>query len=106
MGLIKLVFCAAMLITVSAEALEDPTRPPSFQVQAAAQPVGRSFSLDSIMIGPDRRMAVIDGIARREGEFFDGTQLLRIFPDKVELKRQGQRQTLNWPQPPAVRSPR
>lgn len=95
-----------VLVMAPVYALEDPTRPFSFQAQIAAQPAGKEFSLDSIMIGRDRRVAVIDGVARQEGDIFGGTHVLRIFPDKVELKEQGQTQTLNWTKPPAVRSPR
>ncbi len=96
--------CMTVLVIAPVYALDDPTRPASYQAQAAAQPAGKDFSLDSIMIGPDRRVAVIDGIARREGDSFNGTRLLRVYPDRVELREQGGTQTLNWPKQPAVRS--
>lgn len=102
----RVLCCMVVWVMAPAYALEDPTRPLSLQAQIAAQPVGKEFSLDSIMIGHDRRVAVIDGIARQEGDTFEGTRLLRIFPDKVELKEQGRTQTLEWTKPPAVRSPR
>lgn len=93
----------AILITPVAQALEDPTRPPDFRVAPPAAREVREYSLDSIVVGPDRRVAVIDGVARTEGERFSGKTLVRIYPDRVTLKEQGRTRILRWKMPPSVR---
>lgn len=101
---IRLVLgCVVTLVTLPVLALDDPTRPANFQAAPVATTEARAFSLDSIVIGPGKRVAVIDGIARQEGESFNGARLLRVYPDRVELKDQGRTQTLNWTMPPKVR---
>ncbi|WP_242634422.1 hypothetical protein [Marinobacter salicampi] len=94
----------ALALATPTIALEDPTRPPDFSpgVAVAAVPA-RTHSLDSIMIGPERRVAVVDGIARTEGERFDGLTLLKIHPGRVELSDRDQTRTLHWKTPPQVR---
>ncbi len=93
-----------LLVPPSAWALEDPTRPPEFRnggpAPAAKQ---RSYDLASIVIGPDRRVAVIDGVARQEGERFDGARVRRIHPDRVELLDAGQIRILKLQALPRVR---
>lgn len=93
----------ALMATSQAQALEDPTRPPDFRAAPSATAEIKQYSLDSIVIGPDRRVAVIDGTARREGEQFNGKTLVRIYPDRVKLREQGQIRVLHWKMPPAVR---
>ncbi|HET8705627.1 MAG TPA: hypothetical protein VFM46_04915 [Pseudomonadales bacterium] len=77
----------------------DPTQPP-IELKAAsatvAQPTRKSnlpvqpeFSLQSIMIGPSRKFAIINGIALAEGETIKGATVSRIEPNQVELGRKG-----------------
>lgn len=95
------------LMPAVADALQDPTRPNGFRAPQAqpVQPVQqRSFDLASIIIGTDRKIAVIDGQARQEGQNFDGVRLRRIYPDRVELVDQGRVRILRLDTLPQVRS--
>ncbi|TGN38608.1 hypothetical protein E5Q11_15410 [Marinobacter confluentis] len=93
-----------MLLGADVHALQDPTRPNGFRVPQAEPAQQRSFDLASIIIGTDRRIAVIDGQARREGQTFDGVRLRRIHPDRVELVDQGRVRILRLDTLPQVRS--
>ena len=95
-----------MLVLCSghAVALEDPTRPNGFAASAPQSEPAREFSLASIFIGNDRRLAVIDGEARREGQAFEGVRIRRIYPDRVELVDQGRVRVLRLEPLPQVRS--
>ena len=86
-------------------ALEDPTRPPGQQVSAPAPSVApRQFALTSIVYGPERRVAVIDGVPRSEGDTFDGVRLRRVYPGRVELVVQGQVRELRLAALPTIRT--
>lgn len=82
--------------------LPDPTRPPaSLSAPAsAAGPVGVTSAgpqLQSILISlraGGRRVAVIDGKTRRQGERIDGFVLEAIHPGEVVLRRGKQKQVL------------
>lgn len=96
----------AMLALASSNvlALQDPTRPSGFGATPQAQAPQKEFTLASIFIGNDRRVAVIDGVARREGQTFDGFRVKRIHPDRVELVDQGRVRVLRLEPLPQVRS--
>ena len=102
-GWMPVVF-VLMLLPVQAQALQDPTRPNGFRAPAAEPTKQRSFDLASIIIGADRKIAVIDGQARREGQTFEGVRLRRIYPDRVELVDQGRVRVLRLDTLPQVRS--
>lgn len=93
-----------VLLPLAAHALPDPTRPNGFQAPQAEASPQRAFGLASIIIGADRKVAVINGRARREGQTFQGVRLRRIFPDRVELVDQGQVRVLKLDTLPQVRS--
>jgi MSHA biogenesis protein MshK len=93
-----------VLFPMQAQALQDPTRPNGFRAPAVEQAQQRSFDLASIIIGADRKIAVIDGQARREGQNFNGVRLRRIYPDRVELVDQGRVRILRLDTLPQVRS--
>jgi MSHA biogenesis protein MshK len=88
----------------NALALQDPTRPDGFGATQQAQVPQKDFTLASIFIGNDRRVAVIDGVARREGQAFEGVRIKRIHPDRVELVDQGRVRVLRLEPLPQVRS--
>ncbi|MCK7544279.1 general secretion pathway protein GspB [Marinobacter bryozoorum] len=101
-----LIALVIMVAGQQAMALEDPTRPQGQQsapVEAAQQ---RAFGLGSIVYGPGRRVAIIDGVPRREGETFDGVRLRRIHPGRIELVVNGQVQQVHLAAPPAIRTSR
>lgn len=101
----RLLLIIMLALTASnALALKDPTRPNGFGAARQAQVPQKEFSLASIFIGNDRRVAVIDGVARQEGQAFDGVRLQRIHPDRVELVDQGSVRVLRFEPLPQVRS--
>jgi MSHA biogenesis protein MshK len=89
----------------AAETLPDPTRPPAFLFvpadgeTAASESARGGLVLQSVLIGPDRRTAIIGGrhldVGDRVGEFTlvkvdatqvllkgpEGSRTLRLFPD-------------------------
>lgn len=95
-----------VIITGPAGALQDPTRPPGQQETPAQVDEQRTFGLSSIMYGPERRVAIIDGVPRREGDTFDGVRLRRIHPGRIELVVNGQVREVHLAAPPAIRTPR
>ncbi|SOB76724.1 MSHA biogenesis protein MshK [Marinobacter sp. LV10R510-11A] len=88
----------------NALALQDPTRPDGFGATQQAQVPQKEFTLASIFIGNDRRVAVIDGVARQEGQAFEGVRIKRIHPGRVELVDQGRVRVLRLEPLPQVRS--
>jgi hypothetical protein len=81
---------------LAAESLPDPTRPP---VEAGVespgtQAVASGPVLQSVMIRPGRRTAVISGQLLAEGERFGDARLVRISEGEVVLAGPEGRQTL------------
>lgn len=72
--------------------LGDPTRPTGLNAptaqRAAAQP---GWVLQSILVAPDRRVAVINGRSVRVGETVDGARVVGIDADRATLDAQGRR---------------
>lgn len=82
----------ALLAAIPAVAgeVKDPTRPPSLTpavAPAAAPSATRPWRLSSVLISPDRRVAVIDGNVLRLGERIDGAELVEIQSHAVKLRR-------------------
>lgn len=97
--------CSLLLLTASASALEDPTRPPGASDAAMGKSTpSRQFTLSSVMIGPERRAAVIDGEPRGVGDVFEGVRVRAIGPDGVELVENGEIRVLRLEALPGVRS--
>lgn len=101
---IGLVLAVLLPFSGPASALEDPTRPNGFRAPTVKTAPQKSYSLASIIIGADRKIAVIDGEARREGQTFNGVRVRRIYPDRVELVDQGRVRILRLDTLPQVRS--
>lgn len=74
---------------VDAASLPDPTRPPQrFIAPAASSPVVTdSWQLGSILIAPQRRVAVINGRPLSVGDKVGGAKVVAIEPGQVRLKR-------------------
>jgi MSHA biogenesis protein MshK len=91
---------------VSAQALQDPTRPPANLIArqpgdaaagAAAAPVKAAPRLQSVLIARQpggRHVAVIDGETLRLGDSYKGARVTRIEQNEVELSRGKTRQVL------------
>lgn len=101
-----LLIIILVLGTGYAFALQDPTRPDHHTSSAQHEEPARPFSLASIFIGSDRRVAVIDGETRTEGQAFEGVRVKRIYPERVELVDQGRVRILHLAPLPQVRSSR
>lgn len=83
-------------MSVYAQDLADPTRPPASilqtgsGVQLPADPV-----LQSVLIAPDRKLAIIDGQTIKLNAKFGNQTLVKITETSVVLKRGKKMQTLN-----------
>ena len=93
----SLLLCLLLLLpmSVGATGLQDPTRPPQ-SVSVSARPTVKSvpapvFSLSSILISAQRRVAVINGLSVAEGDRIERATVKRIEPQAVILT-QGKRQ--------------
>ena len=80
-----------------AQALADPMRPPQAAAVAAggvAQSAAPSSRLQSILISPGRKLAVIDGTTVPLGGSVDGATLVAIRETEVVLQKGAERETL------------
>jgi MSHA biogenesis protein MshK len=81
-----------------AQALADPMRPPAVPGPAPAEAAGDSAKaaarLQSVLISPGRRVAVIDGRVVQLGERVGDARLVAISESQVVLQRASGRETL------------
>lgn len=74
-------------LPASAETLVDPTRPPAGLGKNQALDAAPSAPvLQSILISPTRRVAIISGKTLQAGDKFDGFQLVTIGDNEVVLR--------------------
>lgn len=64
--------------------ISDPTRPPA--VEAAAAAPTAPARLQSILVGAERRLAVIDGELLAEGEAAAGFKVEAVLADEVRVR--------------------
>lgn len=85
--------CMAGSSFATAEALRDPTRPPSASAKGAAERRETSgWHLQSVLISPVRRYAIINNEVVAVGGAVSGAQLLAVAPEQVTLRtREGVR---------------
>jgi hypothetical protein len=96
-----LVMCIAFLAPGSApamaQALTDPTRPPAAlapdvpAVEGAASPV---HTLQSVIISPQRKAAIINGVLVELGGKYGDAVLTKVAEDEVVLSRDNSREVL------------
>jgi len=93
-GTRQLLWCALMGVlpsvipTVSAAddgALSDPTRPAVVDAATVDAPAAPA-RLQSILIGPERRLAVIDGELLAEGDRASAFKLEAVLADQVRIR--------------------
>ncbi len=85
--LLLLVMLGASATCAGAETLSDPTRPWAYQAPPSRMSgTPRAPLLTSVMIAPDRRVAVIAGQVVREGERVGNLQVIAIEPDRVRVR--------------------
>lgn len=83
-----LVLMCWSTVSVAASPLSDPTRPWTYQAPAQhSEPsVSHTPVLSSIMIGPRRRIAVINGEVVREGGRVGNMKVMAIEAGRVRLR--------------------
>ncbi|HYW02941.1 MAG TPA: hypothetical protein VFA86_03280 [Gammaproteobacteria bacterium] len=82
------ILCAA--VPAGAARLGDPTRPTPVHPHGSRHHAQR-WRLDYTLVGPERRLAVINGSTVLPGHVVDGARLLRVGPGHVELRYRGHR---------------
>lgn len=102
-----LVAAAMLTLPVNAEraGLSDPTKPDSsVRMDQGARTAQRSdLKLESILISPNRRVAVINGLHLAEGESAEGIKVQEITADSVAINASGQKHLLKHKELPAVK---
>lgn len=76
-----------LLATAAGQALDDPTRPYRSAAPGTPGAAERPFELNGVLLGPNRRVAIINGELYREGDLVDGARVVRIEPRSVRLQR-------------------
>ena len=94
---VSLLVAALVSAAALAAPFADPTRPPSVGADAAAGPGGQAVSgprLESVLIAPNRRVAVISGRPVMVGGKVGEARVVRISETEVVLQNGEQRETL------------
>lgn len=95
--------CAILAASDDTQALPDPTRPVLYDFNAAAASGGLlgsffatapTYTLGSVLIREQTRIAVINGKRVQVGDSVDGARVRRIEPDGVVLDQNGEQITL------------
>lgn len=84
-----------MLLVISSFAkaqLDDPTRPPSIAEGAVSETeaVDASWDLSSILVSPERNIAIINGKTVTSGDVLSGAKVLSIQEAGVKLRHRGE----------------
>jgi MSHA biogenesis protein MshK len=93
------VLLAALSVPAFAQGLSDPTRPPvGFDAAASGvkdpESAPAALVLESVLIHPDARTAIISGERLALGQKIRGMRLVRIAESEVVLLDGGERRTL------------
>ena len=91
--LLPVLLLALLALPAAAETANDPMRPPGKALTAGAKAgkkaVSERYRLDSIIIGPERRQAIINGRLLGLGESIDGSKLIEVQATQVTLQVAG-----------------
>lgn len=93
----------ASALTALAAPFADPTRPPSSDGGTTEAPVGPR--VESILIAPDRRIAVVNGQEVTIGSRIGGGEVVRISESEVRIRKPGGEESLKLFTTPARRAP-
>jgi len=88
---------ALMPAVAVAQVVSDPTRPPTGYADAgpeAAGDTGGGMMLQSVMISPTQKAAIINGVVVKLGEKYGDAVLIKVTEDEVVLKSDGASQVL------------
>ena len=89
-----LLGCIAGVALAQAAPFADPTRPPNAAAEAAGVPARAGPQLQSVLISPARRVAVISGRAVALGDKFGEATVASITESAVLLQYAGRSETL------------
>lgn len=84
----------ALAFAASAAPLGDPTRPPQVEADPAGAGASAQSRVETILIAPDRRLAVIGGRIVRVGDEIGGARVVRIRESGVTVRRDGREEEL------------
>ena len=87
------VVCMTLASTAVAQALRDPTRPPAARAKGVAGKIEQQgWILQSVLISPERRYAIINDEVVAMGGSIAGAELVAIAEERVTLRtREGLR---------------
>jgi MSHA biogenesis protein MshK len=92
---VSVVVAAALSAPAVAAAFSDPTQPMDFDPPArTAREAPAGPVLQSTLVSPHRRFAVISGKRVRVGDRVNGAVVTDIFPYEVRMTRDGRETTL------------
>ena len=82
--------------SATAQIANDPTRPPAGYATEAAEAAtdGGGLTLQSILITPSHKAAIISGVMVKEGEKLGGAVLVKVAENEVVLRTAGVSQVL------------
>lgn len=95
-------------IAVLGQALIDPMRPPAApasQTTPSAAPLPKANAVQVLLIGENRKYAVVDGVIVRQGDTLNGWRVTRISSTGVMLSGAGSSETLSIT-PRVIKTPR
>jgi MSHA biogenesis protein MshK len=96
MGKLTLAFALAVgmaqVATAQTENLPDPTKPPAAFLHGEAAPTGPV--LQSVLIAPSHRLAVISGKTVYVGDSYEGAKVISIAENEVILQNGKSRQVM------------
>ena len=80
------LLCLVAASAADAQAMRDPTRPPISQASGAAGRNEAPWILQSVLISPQRRYAIINGEVIALGASIGGAQLVAVAAERVTLR--------------------
>jgi hypothetical protein len=80
--------------SASAQIMTDPTRPPAVVAAEVPQGAAPANQLQSVVISPTRRAAIINGVPVELGGKYGDAVLTKVAEDEVVLESGGSRQVL------------
>jgi MSHA biogenesis protein MshK len=97
-GLCALAGTALLLDPAWCDSLSDPTQPPqsasAATVAPGQQPAASAYTVQAIVFGPRRRLAVVNGQEVHPGSTVGGARVVAITSGAVTLEVAGHRQIL------------
>ena len=92
----SLALCGALLapVTALAQIVTDPTRPPAGIFADVPDATAPGNQLQSVMISPTRRAAIINGVVVELGAKYGDAVLMQVAEDEIVLESGGSRQVL------------